>query len=65
MKIATTGWDGRIGRALVNAGCVPLDCDITDPFQLKQAVKKVKPDIIINCAAKTQVDDAESNYESF
>ena len=65
MKIATTGWDGRIGRTLVNAGCVPLDCDITDPFQLKQAVKKVKPDIIINCAALTRVDLAETDTDAF
>jgi len=64
-KIAVTGWDGRLGRALVKAGCVPLECDITDPFQVKQAVKKVKPDIIINCAALTQVDEAENDYEHF
>lgn len=65
MKIAVTGWDGRIGRALCKAGCIPLDCDITKPFEIKQAVKKVKPQVIINCAALTQVDQAEKDYETF
>ncbi len=34
--------------------------DLTDPGQVKDAVARVKPDVIINCAAYNNVDEAES-----
>jgi dTDP-4-dehydrorhamnose reductase len=43
---------------------VPLaksDLDITDAAAVRDAVRRAKPDIIINCAAYTKVDDAEAN----
>jgi len=35
------------------------ECNITDFLQVTQLIKKIKPDIIINCAAFNAVDDAE------
>lgn len=59
MKIAVTGYKGRLGGDLVRAGCTPLDCDITKPKSIQYALRKVKPDIVINCAAFTDVDACE------
>lgn len=58
-KIAVTGWKGRLGSELVSRGCVPLDCDVTSKFSIKQALHDVKPDIVIHCAAMTDVDKCE------
>ncbi len=38
--------------------------DITDPVKTASFVHKSKPDWIINCAAYTQVDKAESDYQN-
>lgn len=37
------------------------DLDITDAPAVRDAVGRARPDIIINCAAYTKVDDAEAN----
>jgi len=37
------------------------DLDVTDPAAVRDAVRRAKPDIIVNCAAYTKVDDAETN----
>lgn len=37
------------------------DLDITDVHAVRGAVRNARPDIIINCAAYTKVDDAERN----
>ncbi|HEU4520622.1 MAG TPA: dTDP-4-dehydrorhamnose reductase [Thermoanaerobaculia bacterium] len=37
------------------------DLDVTDSRAISQAVRDVKPDVIVNCAAYTRVDDAEAN----
>jgi dTDP-4-dehydrorhamnose reductase len=59
MKIATTGWQGRLGSELLMSGCIPLDCDVTDLSSIKNAISEVEPDVIINCAAITAVDACE------
>lgn len=51
MKIAVTGYRGKLGGELVRQGCVPLDCDVTDPDSISVALGQVKPDTIIHCAA--------------
>lgn len=66
MKIAVTGPRGRLGSWLVKeCGCLPLDCDITSRESIRLALKAVSPDVVINCAAWTDVDGAEnpSNLE--
>ncbi len=59
-RVAVTGANGNLGTELVRIGCVPLECDITDPDQIQDAVDRVEPDVIINAAAKTNVDACET-----
>lgn len=37
------------------------ELDIVDRGSIRRAVKETRPDIIVNCAAYTRVDDAEAN----
>jgi dTDP-4-dehydrorhamnose reductase len=37
------------------------DLDITDVPAVREVVRRSRPDVIVNCAAYTKVDDAESN----
>lgn len=61
------GKNGQLGRRLETeleglGQITALDhaaCDISDRVQVKEAVKKSSPDIIINAAAYTKVDQAE------
>lgn len=66
MKIAVTGHKGRLGSWLVEqAGCVALKCDITKPDEIQREMERASPDVVVNCAAWTEVDDAENreNYD--
>jgi dTDP-4-dehydrorhamnose reductase len=68
MKILLTGAKGMLGRDLVpvlegeghEVTATDIEeLDITDPDQIKEVVRATVPDMIINCAAYTQVDKAE------
>ncbi|HTR01053.1 MAG TPA: dTDP-4-dehydrorhamnose reductase [Candidatus Acidoferrum sp.] len=71
MTILLTGANGQLGRhlqtqapadvALVALGSQELD--ITDVTQVRAAVQQHRPAVIINAAAYTQVDKAESDRE--
>lgn len=63
MKIGVTGYDGFVGRELVKRGCIPLKCDITKPNEIKKALDSVQPDVIIHCAALTDVEYVEKNFK--
>ena len=71
MKILLTGKDGQVGfelqRSLAPLGeivAVDLaDCDLSDAQAIRQLVATVLPDIIVNPAAYTAVDKAESDQE--
>jgi len=71
MNIAVTGHKGRLGSWLIQeCGCTALKCDVTKPDEIEQEFRKLAdlvmlPDVIINCAAWTEVDDAEKseNYD--
>ena len=66
MKIGITGADGVIGSRLVKKDCIPLLCDVTNPEEVKTVLDMVKPDIVIHCAALTDVAYCESHFkESF
>lgn len=39
------------------------DLDITDAAAVRDAVRRAQPDVIVNCAAYTKVDDAEANEQ--
>lgn len=63
MTIAVTGAKGRLGSQLVERGCVPMECDISDRDEVREALEKIQPLMIINCAAYTAVDQAEDDFE--
>ena len=68
MKILLTGKEGQVGFALhkklASLGEVVAtnrqELDLGNPEAIKTFIDKIKPDIIINPAAYTQVDKAES-----
>lgn len=66
------GKTGLLGQALTaafkQAGAKPVplssaDCDILDPLTAQKWLDKKDPDILINAAAYTQVDQAEDEEE--
>lgn len=61
MKIAVTGYKGRLGSALCHAGCTPILSDITHFEELESEIGELNPDVIINCAAKSRVQWCEEN----
>lgn len=70
-KILQIGTNGQVGWELLRT-CAPLgevvaldypEVDLSDSAGLRELVRSVKPDIIINAAAYTNVDKAESETE--
>lgn len=59
--IAVTGWEGKIGSELVDRGYEPLKLDITNLDQVNDEIHRVNPDVIINCAALTNVRYCEDH----
>ena len=67
MRIMLTGANGQVGwelsRSLLPLGeVIPLtqsQCDLSQPDNLPGIVKQIKPDVIVNAAAYTEVDKAE------
>lgn len=68
MKILLTGKNGQVGfelqRALAPLGEIvavdQADCNLADEATLRRLVSETRPDIIVNPAAHTAVDKAES-----
>ena len=58
--IAVTGAHGRVGSELVRRGCIPIEANVTDFYALNQELLDLKPDVVIHCAAKTNVDACET-----
>ena len=72
MKILVTGANGMLGQdlcpALEDAGYTVIGAsreilDITDKDNVKQVISDVLPNIIIHCAAYTNVEKAESEQD--
>jgi dTDP-4-dehydrorhamnose reductase len=72
MRILITGAGGMLGsdvcRAATDAGlqAVALDhgaLDVSDPDAVAKAIGDARPDAVVNCAAWTDVDGAESRAE--
>lgn len=72
MKILITGYRGMLGQDLVprvekagfNLQCVDIaEMDITKADSVMDHVESAEPDLVINCAAYTAVDKAESEQE--
>lgn len=70
MKILLLGANGMLGHALADVfvedelvlGDLP-DYDLTKYDDLNQKIDQIKPDVIINAAAYTDVDGCETNQE--
>ena len=69
MRLLVTGAAGMLGSDVVEAGngrghrVVGLshgDLDVTDPNAVDEALERHRPDAVVNCAAWTDVDAAES-----
>lgn len=72
MRLAVTGKEGQVARALVEAGpslgteVIAIgrpDLDLTIPGTVKSALAAAQPDIVVNAAAYTSVDQAEAEPE--
>jgi len=70
MRVMVTGAGGMLGRDVVDAFAarghevIALDrseLDITDGRRVDTTVARIEPDAIVNCAAYTDVDGAESD----
>lgn len=67
MKVLILGGDGMLAYALKQvfsfAKVVSLNrtaCDITNPYQVEQHIEALRPDVVLNCAAYTDVEKAET-----
>jgi dTDP-4-dehydrorhamnose reductase len=70
LRWLVTGGGGMVGHdvcvALESRGETVLaltksDLDVTDAAAVRDVMRRAKPNIIVNCAAYTKVDDAEAN----
>jgi dTDP-4-dehydrorhamnose reductase len=70
MKILLTGAAGQLGRELKRSlaclgevvACDRSQLDLSKPETLRDAVRAIAPDVIVNAAAYTAVDKAEAAY---
>lgn len=72
MKILVTGACGQLGhdcikelmvRGFLVVGIDKKDVDISNRDSIKSYIVKVNPDVVIHCAAWTNVDEAENEIE--
>ncbi|NIP39592.1 MAG: dTDP-4-dehydrorhamnose reductase [Candidatus Dadabacteria bacterium] len=74
MDILIIGADGQLGSEITKLASVRSekfkvhaatinDFDITDFQSASSHISNIRPDVIINCAAYTKVDDCESNID--
>lgn len=61
MKIAVTGYGGMVRGELLKRGCIPISSDILSEKSLEDEINSINPDVIIHCAAKTDVKWCEEN----
>lgn len=69
MKLLITGKNGQVGFELTRALAVLGEviavnrqtCDMSDADSIRAVVQQIKPDVIVNAAAYTAVDKAESD----
>jgi dTDP-4-dehydrorhamnose reductase len=70
-RVLVTGADGQVGRALLQSfagsaeviGCNRASLDLANPDQIREKVRAIAPDIIVNAGAYTAVDRAESERD--
>ena len=72
MKLLLTGKNGQVGfelqRSLAPLGEIVAvnlaECDLSSPEAIRQLVRDTRPDVIVNPAAYTAVDKAETDCEA-
>lgn len=72
MKATVIGASGQLGRALRKTAPATIDlialdraaCDLSDAFSIEAVIEEYQPDIVINAAAYTAVDQAESDVDA-
>jgi dTDP-4-dehydrorhamnose reductase len=68
LKVVITGAGGQLGRELARTASAKhvvvlqssRQCDVGDPAAVRQLLEREQPDVVINAAAYTAVDKAES-----
>lgn len=68
MKVVITGAGGQLGRELARTApgshavvlLASRQCDVGDPAAVRELLERERPDVVINAAAYTAVDKAES-----
>ena len=71
MNILVTGRNGQVGWELVRAllplgrvhACAHAELDLADAAAVRRKLDEARPDVIVNAAAYTAVDKAESEPE--
>jgi dTDP-4-dehydrorhamnose reductase len=70
MKVLITGVSGQLGQTFMRravalqweiVGCDRNACDVTNVPQVREVFGRVSPHVVINCAAYTAVDKAETD----
>jgi dTDP-4-dehydrorhamnose reductase len=73
VKVLVTGAGGMLGRDFMRAaqywnhevvGFTYAELDVADSGSVWRTFARVKPDVVVNCAAYTNVDGAEDDYEA-
>ncbi len=73
MKILITGANGMVARATIDycrragdevVALTRQELDIADARRVEETFSREKPDAVVNCAAYTDVDGAESNADA-
>ncbi|MBZ5645080.1 MAG: dTDP-4-dehydrorhamnose reductase [Acidobacteriia bacterium] len=69
LRILLTGKNGQVGRELISSlrplgevvALAHAELDLTKPEEIRKIVREVRPQLIVNAAAYTAVDQAESD----
>ena len=71
-RVLVTGADGQVGRALLREfardasaliACNRTALDLSNPDQIRNEIRQVAPDVILNAGAYTAVDRAETEQD--